>query len=224
MKLSSRAYDLFQTFSQPGCPVCRLTLDSVHHYLDSAIYEYIIEPDMHDAVRAARGFCPTHAWHIQEEINAAAMGIAVFYEGLLRMLLREMGTVDPSDGRRKIGQVANTLKPQADCPACIHQATVEEHLIRNLLEHIHEEKFAEAFGQSAGLCLPHLRQMLDQRGDPSAKVRVITLQQVIWMRLQHELEEFVRKQDVQYANEDMGEEGTSPRRVIEQMAGARGLR
>jgi hypothetical protein len=224
MKLSSRAYDLFQTFSQPGCPVCRLTLDSVHHYLDSVIYEYVIEPDMHAAVRAARGFCPTHAWHIQEEINAAAMGIAVLYEGLVRTLLREMGEVDPTDGKRKIAQAANALKPQAKCPACIHQATVEEHLLRNLLDHIHEDKFAEGFRQSAGLCLPHLRQAIERRGDTAAKARIIALQQDIWARLQHDLEEFIRKQDYQFANEDMGEEGTSPRRVIEQIAGARGLR
>jgi hypothetical protein len=224
MKLSSRAYDLFQTFSQPGCPVCRLTLDSVHHYLDSVIYEYIIEPDMHAAVRAARGFCPRHAWHIQEEINAAAMGIAVLYEGLLRTLLRDMGTVDPSDGKRKVSQAANVLKPQAECPACVHQGTVEEHLIRNLLDHMGEDQFAQAFGQSAGLCLPHLRQTIEGRGDSAAKARIIALQQAIWTRLQHELEEFARKQDVQFADEAMGDEGTSPRRVIEQMAGAKGLR
>ncbi len=58
MALSSRAYELLQAFDQPGCPICRLTADSVHHYLEALMYEYVNEVPTHMAVRAARGFCP----------------------------------------------------------------------------------------------------------------------------------------------------------------------
>ncbi len=224
MKLSSRAYDLFNVFEQPGCPVCRLTMASVHQYLDSLIYEYVNKPATHMMVRAARGFCPRHAWHIQNEINASAIGIAVLYEGLVRNLLNDMGNPDPKGGKRHVAQVASALAPQAPCPACEHQRTVEEHLLRNLLEHIGQDEFAVGFERSAGLCLPHLRQMIEVESSARAKAHVLALQQAIWSRLQKDLELFYDKQDYHHLRDDMGAEGDSPRRAIESFSGADGLR
>lgn len=224
MKLSSRAYALFQAFSLPGCPICRLTLDSVHHYLDGLVYEHFNKPYTHETVRAARGFCPTHAWHIQDELNASAFPIAVLYEGVIRTLVREMGSTVPLGDRRQVSQAASALKPQGLCPACVHQATVEEHLIRNLLDHLDRADFANGLRQSAGLCLPHLRQALEGPGDASPKALLVAIHKEVWTRLQDELAEFIRKHDYRFAEEDMGDEGSSPRRAIEQMAGAKGLR
>jgi hypothetical protein len=224
MKLSSRAYDLFQAFALPGCPVCRLTVDSVHHYLDSLIYEYVTEPETHAALRAARGFCRTHAWHVQEEINASALGVAILYEGLVRTLLRELDGPGPRGGKRQVARAANTLAVQQECPACTHQATVEDHLLRNLLDHLGQDEFAAAFGQSAGLCLPHLRQVLQLPGSAGPKTHLLALQQDIWAQLERDLAEFIRKYDYRASGEAMGDEGTSARRAIEQMAGAKGLR
>jgi hypothetical protein len=175
-------------------------------------------------VRAARGFCPTHAWHIQDELNASALGIAVLYEGVVRTVLKDMGDPNPRGGKKEVAQALSALTPQAPCPACTHQATVEEHLLRNLLEHLHEAEFAASFGQSEGLCMPHLRQALENKhGRPVAKAHLIAIQQAIWEKLRSDLEEFRDKHDYQRANEIMGDEGTSPRRAIEQTVGARGL-
>jgi len=223
MKLSSRAHDLFQAFAQPGCPVCRLALDSVHHYLDSLIYEYVNKPATHEAIRAARGFCPVHAWYVQDEINTSALGIAVLYEGVIRHLLADMGTVEPGGGRRQIAQVESALRPRGPCPACEHQARVEEHLLRNLLAHISQPEFAEGFRASAGLCLPHLRQMIAQKGSAEHKAQVLAAQQAIWSTLQAELVEFRRKHDYRFTAEGLGEEGSSPRRSIEALAGQKRL-
>lgn len=224
MKLSSRAYHLYEAFSEPGCPVCRLTLESVHHYLDSLIYEYVNKPATHEAVRAARGFCPVHAWHVQDEINASALGIAVLYEGVVRHLLDDMGTVSADGGRRQVSQAESALQPRGPCPACEHQARVEEHLLRNLLSHLDQAAFAEGFRGSAGLCLPHLRQLLAQKGSAERKAHLLAIQQDIWRTLQAQLAEFVRKHDYRFASEGMGEEGSSPRRSIEALAGQKGLR
>lgn len=224
MTLSSRAHELLQVFEQPGCPVCRLTADSVHGYLGSLVYEYVNKPPTHMAVRAARGFCTTHAWHALEQINASALGIAVLYEGLIRNLLNDMGAITPESGRRQLGQAAGALKAQAACPVCQHRDTVEDHILRNLLEHLNQPAFAAAFGRSAGLCLPHLRQALDRSGQHAAKATLVAVQQTIWAALQHDLAEYVRKNDYRFADEVMGDEGTSPRRAIESMSGMKGIR
>jgi hypothetical protein len=225
MRLSSRAHNLYEAFSQPGCAVCRLTLDSVHHYLDGVIYEYVNKPATHHAVRASRGFCARHAWHIQDHLNASALGVAVLYEGIVRNLLKDMGSISPGGGRRQVGGAASTLEARGLCPACEHQATTENHLLRNLLEHIDQPEFAAGFEQSAGLCLPHLRQALEIPGLHSAKARLLASQQTIWSRLQADLAEFMRKYDYNYANEDITEdEGTSPRRAIEGFSGLKGIR
>jgi hypothetical protein len=224
MKLTSHAYHLSQAFDQPGCPICRLTADSVHHYLEALMYEYVNKPLTHVAVRAARGFCPTHAWHVLERINASALGIAILYEGLVRNMLKDMGEITPDSGRRQVTQATSAIKSRKACPACTHRATIEHHLLRNLLEHVTQEEFANGFRQSAGLCLPHLRQALDQQGAVAAKALLITIQQDIWSQLQRDLAEFVRKNDYRLIREEMGDEGTSPRRVIEQMSGVKDLR
>jgi hypothetical protein len=224
MKLSSHAYHLSQAFDQPGCPICRLTADSVHHYLEALMYEYVNKPPTHMAVRAARGFCPMHAWHVLEQINASALGIAILYEGLVRNMLKDMGEVTPDSGRRQVAQATSAIKPREACPACTHRDTIENHLLRNLLEHLKQEEFANRFRQSAGLCLPHLRQALDQQGAMAAKALLITIQQDIWSRLQRDLAEFVRNNDYRLIREEMGDEGTSPRRAIEQMSGFKDLR
>jgi hypothetical protein len=217
MKLSSRAYELFQNFTQPGCPVCRLTLVSAHQYLDSVIYEYVNKPATHFAVRASRGFCPNHAWQVQDDIGASALGIAVLYEGVMNHLIKDVGT-------GKVNQASNALKPKGPCPACEHQATAEAHLLRNLLEHLDQDEFADAFSKSAGLCVPHLRQALDQSGSNPAKIRLIALQQEIWSKLSAELTEFIRKYDYRFATQGMGEEGSSPRRAIEGTVGLKDVK
>ncbi|MBI5959711.1 MAG: hypothetical protein HY866_13300 [Chloroflexi bacterium] len=224
MPLSSRANELLQAFDQPGCSVCRLTAGSVHNYLGSLMYEYVNEPPTHMAVRAARGFCPTHAWHIQEQINASGLGIAVLYEGLVRNLLKDMGEVKPDSGRRQIVQAAGALKANGPCPACTHRTIVEEHLIRNLLEGLENAEFVEAFRRSSGICLEHLRQALNNNGSSSSKALLTSIQQDIWAQLQRDLAEYIRKNDYRFASEPMGDEGTSPRRAIEQMAGAKDIR
>ncbi len=80
-------------------------------------------------------------------------------------MLNDMGDVTPDSGRRQITQAANALKPRGPCPACEHRGTVEDHLLRNLLEHLEQDEFASGFRRSAGLCLPHLRLALDRPGD-----------------------------------------------------------
>ena len=188
------------------------------------MYEYANKVDTHMAVRAARGFCPTHAWHIQEHINASALGIAILYEGLVRNMLGDMGEIFPDSGRRQVTQAANALKPRGPCPACEHRDTVEDHLLRNVLEYIEQDDFVSAFGRSAGLCLPHLRLALARQGTISAKAHLIAIQQDIWSQLQRDLAEFVRRNDYTLIREAMGDEGTSPRRAIEQMSGVKHLR
>lgn len=224
MKLSSRAYELYQVFDQPGCPVCHLVEESVHAFIEGLMYEYVNEPATHFAVRDARGFCTTHAWHALEQINASALGIALLYEGLVRNLLEDMGRVEPGGGRRQITQAVQALTPKGPCPVCTHRDTTEEHLLRNLLEHLAQDEFAAAFGASTGLCLPHLRRALEIRAPAAAKGHLLVLQQTIWRRLQHHLAEFIRKSDYQFADEALGEEADSPRRAIQSFAGAKGLR
>lgn len=224
MTLSSRAHDLFQAFKEPACPVCRLTSDSVHHYLFSLTYEYVNKPPTHEAIRAARGFCNEHGWHVIQEFNNTGLGVAVLYSGLLRNLLKDMGEVEPNGGRRQVASAASALQPRADCPACTHQATVEDHLLRNLLQHMNQDDFAAGFRDSAGLCLPHLRQALNGPGKIAEKSALLAAQQAIWARLQADLEEYIRRNDYTLIREKMGREGDSPRRAIESISGLRGIR
>lgn len=224
MKLSAHAHDLLQVFAQPGCPVCRLVDDSVHHHLSSLLYEYVNKVPTHEAIRAARGFCPTHAWHIQDRFPASALGVAILYEGMIRHMLEDMGEVKPDSGRRQIAQAAKALDARADCPACIHRTRIEEALLRNLLEHLAQDEYASAFRQSAGLCLPHLRQAAALPGSASHKAILMAAQQAIWSKMRADLAEYVRLNDYRFAEEEMGDAGDSARRALASFSGGKGVR
>lgn len=224
MPLSARAFDLLQTFRKPGCAVCHLTAESVHQYLKSLTYEYVNKLPTHEAVRAARGFCTVHGWYIIDRLPGNAFGVAVLYEGLIRNLLKDMGSVSEDGGRRQVSSAASALEARAECPACAHRATIEDHIIRNMVEHIDQDEFADGFRASSGLCLPHLRLVASYNAPPAARARVISIQQTIWASLQAELAEFIRLNDYRFADEDMGEVGDSWRRAVEAIGGHKALR
>jgi len=224
MKLSSRAHDLYEAFSRPGCPVCRLTLDSVHHHLDSLIYEYVNKPATHEAVRAARGFCPAHAWHVQDAINASAWGSRCCTRGCHGTCWGYGHGSSRAAGGGRSARRRGALKPRGPCPSCEHQRASRSTCCATCWRIWARRSSQRSSRESAGQCLPHLRQMLEQKGTPSTRRR-------LWRSSRRSGHAPGAARRIQCASTTTasppigkGEEGSSPRRANRGARRAEGLR
>jgi len=96
-------FDLLEACSEPGCPVCRISLKLARRYVDSILYEYVNDPGVRDEIRRSRGYCNEHAgWML--DVRGAGLGIAIFQRDIVQTVL-ELTEVLP-DGRnaRQSGQ------------------------------------------------------------------------------------------------------------------------
>ena len=226
-------YALIEAFPQPECAICKLLLRDVERYLDSILYEYVLEPDTHKSFRAMRGLCNTHSWQLTHT-RGNAVGIAVLYKAVVDEVLKEIAQtpLEPEQRRglaRHFTQTANdgsalaaALDPHAPCSACKLMNSSEKSYLHVFSEHITEPKFWAAYRASHGLCLPHLRLELKLLKPPALR-QVIDVQQEIWQRTKAELDLFQDRHKHENQADAMGAEVDSWTRAIGYMAGEDGV-
>jgi len=233
-------YELRDALAEDGCPICRLALRTVERFLDYLIYENVNDPGVRADIRAARGFCNLHAWQLRD--NRGASGVAIIHRDVLEKLMEQLeaGQYQANTWRRSLNLVRTTLGgapaseataaliaelgPQKPCLACRVRDNMEVVYIRNLLEFIDDPEIGGVLRRSAGLCLPHFRQALQQVPDEATFESLVEIQLNAWQRLRDELSEFIRKQDYRFRDEGMGAEGDSWIRALAQVSGTRGVR
>ena len=221
-------YDLMDELEKPGCPICRLLVRSVKKVLDTLLYEYVTEPEMHQLFRSSRGLCNVHGWQLAQMGNV--MSIAVLYQGVIDEVLRQLPAAPPaqSRARRLFGKAGNdqlpaALEPKLPCPACQKRDEYESRYVAVFSAHLTDAKLLAAYRRSDGLCIDHFKQVIRHSPDAAAAQPFIALQAQIWQQLLHELAEFERKYDHSNAAETIGSEGDSWLRAIRQLTGDKGV-
>ena len=244
----SAYYDLLDALAQGGCPVCAMTLASVARYLGAITYEHVNVPEFRDAIVAARGYCNDHSWQLRE--MRVALGVALMYRDVVRNAAEELARhADGGNGggrpdffnsgrgrggvRGRIAALAGVRPgdahgellddPHRACPACHERDRAEALYLGALLDHIGDERLAQAFRDGGGLCLVHLDRAAATARDAPLR-QLFALQRECLLRLQEELGEFIRKNDYRFQHEGMGAEGDSWIRAIETVAGKPGIR
>jgi hypothetical protein len=119
-----------------------------------------------------------------------------------------------------------SLQSEATCPACVQRDRMETIALIAMLKALaqEDERMQAALRSSAGLCLPHLRRVLELARDQAAFERLLAITQEKIAELAGELDEFIRKNDYRFSQEGFGAEGDSWQRAIAWMVGARGVR
>jgi len=224
MQKDTRYFDLMKACSEPGCPVCRVSLELARHYVDSILYEYVNDPGVRDEIRQSRGYCNEHAWWMLD-VRGAGLGIAIFQRDVVQAVL-ELTEALPNgrNARQSAQELLKRLQPTVECPVCAQRRTLEDFMLDTLLQHIGEEELAAALAGSAGLCLPHFSRALERVDDAEALKQLVALQQSTLTRLHDDLAEFIRKNDYRFRDEGFGKEGDSWRRAIGIVSGERGVR
>jgi hypothetical protein len=234
---SSTVHNLMEASRQSGCPVCRLEGQAVERYLDSHFYENVNSTSWRSHLRASHGFCYEHAWLAVNKRLGDALGFTIIYHDIVKNLIpsfsddesatrapRGRGSVlgQATDSlRKRVEALLDSLTPRKRCPACEHRDETTRSLITVLLKELSSSPLREAFVESAGLCLPHLRFALTQVRDRAAYDVLLTIHRAKLEGLKAELAEFIRKNDYQVIQEGFGKEGDAWLRTIGMIVGSR---
>jgi hypothetical protein len=235
---SSIVYNLLEACREEGCPICRLEQKSVERYLDQHFYENVNSPRWRDRLRDSLGFCREHAWLGVDQRLGDALGYSIIYRDLLNSILNRLkdGSSAALPVRQKrsplrqvpqavqdlIEKALTALTPRKGCPVCEHRDEASHTLITVLVGELNTADMRNALQASKGLCLPHLRQTLEQIKDVAACETLLNIHREKLESLKAELEEFIRKNDYQAIKEGFGREGDAWLRALAVVAGRRG--
>jgi len=161
---------------------------------------YVNDPGVRDELRRAAGFCQRHSEQVVRLGNP--VGGSIIYADVLR-------------------HVADHLADSASatCPCCCAETTTASNAVATLLEHIEEEDVLAAYGGGQGLCLPHLRLALRQRGG-QGRALLEEQERGKLQALADECEARVRKSDYQHIGTELGPERDAWKRAARKLAGS----
>lgn len=224
-------YDLLDRFPKPGCAVCALLRRDAERFLDTLLYEFVIDEESQQEFRNRLGLCNEHGWTLTR-LSGGSLGTAILYRAALDEALQTMARTPArrearSGLARRLGKtgsaLAQTLKADGRCAACEHLDGAETHYIQTMRDYLGDARLVSAFRESSGLCLPHFRRLLDEAAGAAGIEVFVSAQRDIWARLKAELEEFIDKNRHERSREPMGAEGDSWQRVIGALAGGPGV-
>ena len=222
---------------EAGCGLCFLATRAAGRYIEAILYESVTDVETREQIRQARGMCNYHSWEMAKSFES--LGIAWIYLDLVHFYQRALkearfGRIRPSllgmlTGEAKtVGKsspsspLARRLQPERGCSACEIRGIAEQIYIEALLESLDE--VCPLLHDSAGFCLPHLSQIVDQIDNSSDFDRLRKAQAQPLRRIERELSEYIRKHDHRFVDEEVGREGDSWTRAIELLAARLGAR
>jgi hypothetical protein len=202
-------FELQEALAEAGCPICGLTVRALERFFAGLVYEKVNDRGLREAMRRAYGLCAIHGTMLRGA--RSALGVAIIQRDVLRAAAAAIGpdgaSARPARGwhARLLGtRPANgPLTPDGPCVACRLADETVEHWAGVLGRHYTELR--PPFQASGGLCLSHLRAALTA-ALPAVASAIRTDQLAIWVRLEAELDEFIRKHDHQFTDEPMGAE------------------
>jgi hypothetical protein len=226
-------FELLTALRRPGCPVCELVLEDSRRYLDSLMYERVLDVPMRVALMDSFGLCSWHTWQLPAlpAICSPATGFSIFASDLLRKFDRlvheriekiHRRRVWQSPLRRVSGWFLSRMKVKA-CPACVHGMRFETYYLKDLVGFVGDEEFLQAYRDASGICLPHFFSLVQNFSalpnfDFFAKLHLSKAQ-----FLRATLDEFVRKQDHRFRKEITSAEAKAWRVAMEFLAGKPGV-
>jgi len=227
-------YRLLEALDKPGCPVCRCVAEDGRRNLTALLYEHVTDAETRRRLRAAWGLCNWHTWMLPT-LGTARVGAAILYEDLLRVCARRVSALG---GRRqsRLGRfkrrwrLATGSPPPAErparraaCPVCTASRNSEGRYLETALDFIRDPEFAEAYGRSTGLCMPHVLRTLQDHGDGEDRRRLLSATLGKWAGLGRQLEGFVRKHEYRNTEPVSDVESSACTTAFEILAGAAGV-
>lgn len=222
----SREYQtLLYACTQEGCPLCRLTQESIRRYLESWKYELFTDVDVRKELQRTQGFCHNHTWQLVQ--LGATLPLAQAYRDIITDLTEQLQKVSSTNAPSTPGLLrrffeSGSKRETEQCPACRQTEEAERRYIHTLRKALLHTEFYQQLAASNGLCLHHFYlscelKMSDTHGDwltPLRKAQLACLQ-----RLDQELQEMIRKHDYRFRDEVRGSEMSAWKKAAGIIAG-----
>lgn len=225
-------FELVDAQAKPGCPICRMIYKQTDRYLDSLLYEAVLDPDVRAKLKRSRGFCAEHVGMLHRK-PGRALGIALIYRDIIRLLAKvaEEGRYEPETSlrvrvlKREQGALgtARRMTAEQECPACQIAEDAERLYVGLLVSHLQDSDLSAAYAQGEGLCLRHLLDALGQVADEASLQRLLHPQAARYRLMLADLDEFIRKRDHRFREEKYGEEGDVWLRAMNAIVGGAGM-
>lgn len=197
-------HELLEALQADGCAVCRLARRASDRYINALLYEGVIDVDLRQTLRNARGPCRTHAWRMAHR-RGSVLGVAIVYRDIINTLTTALEAPEKRGlWNSRADSTTRRLAATAPCPACQLEEEAAQRAIKTLLKHISDPAIGESYRQAGGLCLPHFTEALD-RANASASVVLREWQAAAYRRLRDELDELIRKHDHRFRSETITE-------------------
>jgi hypothetical protein len=216
-------HDLIEAFGQAGCPVCRLTTESVDAYLTAVCYEQVNDLDLREQLRSAGGFCRDHAERFLRQ-RLGQLAAAIVYRDVLSTARKRISASAGQRARSKLavllgGGARKALVGAPRCPGCEVEADADRRYLDIIHKRLPEPAVLERYRAGDGLCLPHLDQALQSDNEGArilGEAAVGMLSTIV-----DDLDEYIRKHDYRFQTAvwDGGED--TPERAVERAVGQR---
>jgi Family of unknown function (DUF6062) len=224
-------YDLLEALPKPDCVVCRLVDEAVRQHIDMFVYENITNLARREEIRLAHGYCSIHTTIFMNGYGRL-LSLATVEQDILNDVQRRINhaTSNPAKGGSLVGALLHTLRnairgallPSRPCPLCDYERSHEKVILGTLIQFIDDPAMAAAFESAGLLCLPHYYVALGMRGIPgiSGKLdKVIAREQQGLKQLKADVDEYVRKRNTLYQDEEMIQEADAPTRAAKVIGG-----
>ena len=154
-------------FAEDGCPVCQLLLHQEERWLTVLLVESVNDLSIRRHILTSWGFCHRHAWGMAARTDLGGpLATALIYHSLCSQLLLHCGVIQgpqssPNSRQAKRPERLDQVLPGRPCPACAARARVEHNYTNSFGRYCAQDTFADRYQSSQGLCLEHLRQVLE---------------------------------------------------------------
>jgi len=201
-------HELLDALADDGCAICRLARKASDRYINALLYEGVVDVDLRQKLRDARGPCYVHAWRMAGR-RGAVLGTAIVYRDVINTLAKELEAPEKRSLLGGKNSLAQRLAATAPCPACSLEQDAVRRAIKTLLKHVSDANIAESYVAAGGLCLPHFTETLVQAGAHASGTASRSLsdwQAAAFRRLRDELDELIRKHDYRFSSEAITEQ------------------
>lgn len=233
MRKTRSYFEIFDQLKEPGCPVCSLVLKASRSYLDSLMYERVLDVPTRLELIEAFGLCNWHVWQVPQlpALCSPHSGFSILASDLLKKFgfLSRALTAGAADRRRWKLSFHSTMRKllarakQKPCPACRHVGLMESYYLKGVADFIRDEEFLRAYTDSQGLCLPHFFQLARSSTTHPNFAVVWDFQTRKAASLNATVEEFIRKQDHRLQHEVTPVEAAAWRAAMEFLTGKPGI-
>ena len=193
---------LKDALSRGDCPICFLAERSVVRDIDGLFHEMVNDNGVAVKLKRSGGFCEKHSEQILK--TDETLGIAIIYKRLLDVFIGLL-------------QKVAVIPKLAVCPLCETYSEAEKRYLDALLDHWVELK--EIFIATSILCINHTQIALAAAGKRNEiKKELLGVQIKKLGELSAELEEYCRKFDHRFKDEEWGKEKDAWQRAVKLMS------